>query len=247
LEVCVQKEPTQGKPTQGRGAPEPPGPDGPCNEPDSADTAKRAGVYGLEANQLLEESIVVGPGTHVRLSGAGYKGNDAGLVHLQPTNIDDVKRWIGVPDHVGARRACCGPALSSIPGVESPSDFRKLAPEDRLAVRALANEYVHGDSGRVARYKALLNQLIDRAVITGVFLRQDIDIHRGAVLELGKDVKVLFARHIRIYRGGLLKLTGDAKIDCVTLTGNLLEIVGTTTVAAIPAFGQLVAAEVTHD
>jgi hypothetical protein len=127
-------------------------------------------------------------------------------------------------DHVGAKRTCCGVPPPGIPGVESSSDFRKLDLEQRRAVRDLAEEYVHGDSRRVASYKSVLNHLVDRAVISGVFLRNDIDIHRGAVLEVGKDIKVLFARHIRIYRGGLLKITGNAKVDCVTISGNLLEV-----------------------
>ena len=76
-------------------------------------------------------------------------------------------------------------------------------------------------------YKSVLDPLVDRAIITSVFIRLDIDIHKGAVLEIGRDIKVLFARHIRIFRGGLLKVTGSAKIDCVSITGNLLDVVGT--------------------
>jgi hypothetical protein len=203
------------------------------------DTEKRASVYGLGLDKLLDDSVVVSPGAYVRLTAEQIKQSETGLARLQPTDIDDVKQWIGVPDELAARRACCPPQLPFLPGVDSAAEFRKLPPQDKLAVRQLANAYVNGDSRPLARHKELLAHVLDRAVIAGVFLRQDIDIHRGAVLEVDRSVKILFARHIRIYRGGLLKLKGDTKVDCVSIEGNLLPLSDTVS-NRIPNFGHLI-------
>jgi hypothetical protein len=239
----MQEDPAQGRSThdeskRAESTQDPASKNSHCKEPESPDTDKRVGVYGIPPNQLLDESIVVSAGKHVRLSGLETKSNGAGLVRLQPKTIDDVKRWIGVPDTLGARRKCCAEPAAAVPGVTSAGELRKLDMQERRAVHDLADEYVNGDSRRVASYGPLLNHLVDRAVITGIFLRQDIDIHKGAVLEIGKDVKVLFARHIRIYRGGLLKLTGSTKIDCVTITGDLSSNI-LVTVDKFPSYAKL--------
>lgn len=199
---------------------------------------KRARVYGLGLKDLLDESIIVGPGKYVRLSGSGLKWEGPGLARLQPKGIDDVKRWIGVPDELGAKSSCCREPAAELPGIANPGDIRKLDVTSQRALRDLASQYVHGDSRRVAKYRDVLAHLVDRAVINGIFLRPDIEIHKGAVLEIGRDIKILFARHIRIWRGGLLKLTGDTKIDCVSITGNLLEL--GSKVDKIPAFGTVI-------
>ena len=212
-------------------------------QPESNDQreSKRALVYGLQLNDLLDQSVVVCPGTYVRLSGLDSKANEPGLARLRPKDLDDVKRWIGVPDELGSRRSCCNKLPAEVPGISSAGDLRKLDAGSQRALHDLASEYVHGDSRRLASYKPTLDYFVDRAVITGVMLRQDIDIHTGAVLEIGKDVKVLFARHIRIWRGGLLKLKGSTKVDCVTLTGNMRNLV--VAVEKLPVFATLLSLE----
>jgi len=197
-----------------------------CREPDRKDEAspgneeKRAAVYGLGVKDLHDVPLIIPPGKHVRLEperGAG----EPGYARLEPKSIDDVKRWIGVPDEIGAKRCGCHMLPPEVPGVASAGELRKLDTTTQRAIRDIANEYVNGDSRRVLAYKPLLAHLIDRAYIVGVFLRQDIDIYNGSVLEIGKSVKILFARHIRIWRGGLLKISGNAKIDCVSINGDI--------------------------
>jgi hypothetical protein len=125
-----------------------------------------------------------------------------------------------VPDQLGAKRACSCILPTEIPSVTSTHDYRELSANSRHSMHQLAYEYVHGDSSRVAVYKPLLDYMLDRAFINGFFLRQDIDIHDNAVLELGADIKLLYARHIRIWPTGQLKIVGDSKIDCVSIKGN---------------------------
>jgi hypothetical protein len=209
-------------------------------EPNYPREEKRAGVYGLKLNDLLDQPIVVSPGKYVRLSGLGRQA-EPGLARLQPKNLDDVKRWIGIPDALGAKRSCGCDLPAGVPGVSTAGDVRQLDPNMQRALHDLANQYVNGDSRPLAAYQSTLNLLVDRAVINGVFLRQDIDIHTGAVLEIAKDLKVLFAGHIRIWRGGLLKLKGPTKIDCVSITGNLTNMI--VAVDHLPSFATLISLE----
>jgi len=186
--------------------------------------AKRAAVYGLQLDHMWDQSIVVSAGKSVRLSGLERTTTERGLVRLQPKDLHDVKRWIGVPDELAGKRSCCNALPAELPGLASAKDYRRLDANAQKAVRDLAHEYVYGDSRRVAPYKSILDAVVDRATVTGIFVRQDIEIHTGAVLEIAKNVKVLFARHIRIWRGGLLRLKGATKVDCVSITGGLQSI-----------------------
>lgn len=212
-------------------------------ETDSDGEEGRARIYGLQPADLLDHSLVVGPGKYVRLSGEGGESDHQAFVRLVPKNLDDVKRWIGVPDELGTKRVCgCG-LPSGFQGVASAAEFRELGATMRRTIHELAYEYVHGDSRRVAAYKPVLDHILDRAVITGVFLRQDIDIHKGAVLEVGSNIKILFARHIRIWKGGLLKIIGGTKIDCVTITGGVSGVLAIK-LDQVPLIGQLINQEV---
>ncbi len=217
----------------------------PGKEADNGDDERRLAVYGLKPSDILDDPLVIGPCKHVLLSGDGDKTDHPGLVRLSPKNLDDVKRWIGVPDEVGAKRACGCELPSAIPGVGSRAEFRKMDVAMRRSMYLLAYEYVHGDSRRVAAYKPTLDFIVDRAVITGIFIRQDIDIHDGAVLEIGTGITILYARHIRIWVGGLLKLTGGATIDCVSITGDVTGNVGGIQ-DALPAFARVLNVEMDH-
>jgi hypothetical protein len=240
VEESCADQPTQPVVTPGDRPPEP-SPAGRDTERDDAREEKRAQVYGVQLKELLEHSIVVGPGKYVRLSGLSIRSEQPGLVRLRPKDLDDVKRWIGVSDELGAKRSCCTRLPAEVPAIAGAGDIRKLDPQSQLELHNLAEEYVHGDSRQLVAYKRTLDHLVDRAIISGAFTRQDIDIHTGAVLEIDRDLKILFARHIRIWRGGLLKLKGPTKIDCVSITGNLPNFVAA--VDRIPSFASYVSLE----
>jgi hypothetical protein len=194
----------------------------PVHQPNSGQDdkrdAERVKQYGLAFEDVIDDGIVVPEGVRMRLPGRA--SDSAELKRLTPKSLDDVKRWIGVPDHLASKR-CQGCVLpSEIPAAESAAQYRSLDPNVRRSMHALARHYVYGDSRSVSAYKPVIERVIDRASIVGTFLRRDIDIHSGAVLEVGKQIKVLFARHIRIWRGGQLRISGDARIDCVSIQGN---------------------------
>jgi hypothetical protein len=194
----------------------------------------------MRADELFDHPLVVPDDTHLRLSTDRLKEAHPAVRRLYPKTIDDVKRWIGVPDTIGAKRSCGCSLPAGIPGLESGSELRKQDDRVLRSAYALADEYVHGDSRRVAAYKPILDMLVERSWINIFALRQDIDIYKGAVFEVGSDIKVLWAAHIRIWKGGLLKVTGNAKIDCLSITGNytgLIKVVDTA------VFGRLLSKE----
>lgn len=211
---------------------------------ESFELEKRAAVYGLSTKELLDEDLVIPPGRKVVID--GEHRSQQGVVTLTPKSIDDVKNWIGVPDDTAAKQSCCSPLpTSNLQAVSSAAELRKLEPEAARNLRGIANAYVNGDLRRVANYKPVLEYLLDRANITGIFLRRDIDIHRGATLEIGRNNRVLFARHIRIWTGGRLIIRGDAKIDCVSITGGVTFTVDEFVTSAI-ALGRYVEMEVAN-
>jgi hypothetical protein len=210
-----------------------------CIETSQKNEPARLAPYGLESKEVFDHPLTVPPDTRMLLSTERVKEGHPALVRLQPKTIDDVKKWIGVPDELGAKRSCSCKLPSSIPGVGSASEIRQLHPGARRALQDIAEEYVHGDSRRVAAYKPYLNYLVDRSWINIVIL-PDIDIYNGAVLTIGSSIKVLWARNIRIWKGGLLKITGNAKIDCASIQG---EYTGIIHISDIAVFGNLLIQE----
>jgi hypothetical protein len=195
-------------------------------EDDCGPEADRLANYGLDPEKVFDQPMTIPADARMVLTSEKAKEGHPALVRLEPKNIDDVKRWIGVPDDVGAKRGCSCKLPSAVPGVASASELGRLHPEVRKSLYDLAHEYVHGDSRRVAAHKPTLDYLVDRSWINVVAIRKDIDIHKGAVLTIGHDIRVLFARHIRIWQGGLLRIVGDSKIDCLSIVGEYVGIIG---------------------
>lgn len=185
------------------------------------ESKKRLALYGISWDKLLPSGLSVPPGTKLRLSTDRGRRKDTGYSYLTPKTIDDVKRWIGVADEVAARKPCASLCPSNVTIVKSVSDLRNLSAAEMRGMYALGREYVHGDSRRLSVYRPILDALLIDAVIIGVFLREDIDVYSGSVLEIGSDVRVLWARNIRIWHGGTIRIEGEVKIDCVSIQGGL--------------------------
>jgi hypothetical protein len=199
---------------------------------------KRAAVYGLEPTQLFDHPLDIPPYARMRLAAA--ERAPAALVRLVPKTIDDVKRWIGVPDELGAKRACGCKLPSAVPSAGSAADIAALPGSMRRALYELAYQYVYGDSRPVAAFKPVLNYFVDQSWINLFAIRQDINIYDHAVLTVGANIKVLYARNIYIWEGGLLKVTDDAKIDCVSIIGHHR---GPVVFSPISVFGNLITVE----
>lgn len=197
--------------------------DKPTKQPRADDSVdkKRLAPYGISLDSVLPEGLSVPPGKKLRLSTERGKRTDTGYVYLSPKSIDDVKRWIGVPDELAAHGGCRFTGLPGISIVKEPHDLRKLKPAEMRGLRDLGLAYVHGDSRLVAWSRSLLDGLVTEASIVGVFVRHDIDIYPGAVLEIGGGIRLLWARDIRIWHGGTLRIEGDTRIDCVNILGGV--------------------------
>lgn len=185
------------------------------------DEKKRLAPYGIGWNQVLPGGLSVPPRKRLVLSTDRAQCKDTGYVYLEPKTMDDVKRWIGVPDEVAAKRVCPPPCPTMGSFVEGSSELRNLTTEQVRALHEVGRTFVYGDSRRVAAHRDTLSALLVDAIIIGVFVRKDIDIYPSAELVIGADVKVLWARHIRIWNGGALRVMGDAKVDCVSITGGV--------------------------
>jgi len=179
----------------------------------------RLSTYGLTAADAFSEDVVVPEGMSLTLSAPPAGEDSSGYITLRPQTIDDVKRWIGVPDEVGRRREFSCEPVSELALVDSPADFAKLAQSQRQSLRELAKRYVYGDSAVLSQYKTTLSHLLEDAFIQGIVLGADVDVLPGAQLQIAANLKVFVARRVRIWTGGRIKLLGDTKIDCASIVG----------------------------
>ncbi len=145
-----------------------------------------------------------------------------GVYHkLRPKSINDLKKWMGLPDEK-AKKVPWGVQEGSFSKVVSQDQAGKIAFNPALLrdVRMMTKRYVYGISGQVSQYVPILNQFV-RDYITGIIIAclQDIEVMSGATLDIQPDVHSLCARHILIHSGGKLLAHSDLTIDCVSLTG----------------------------
>lgn len=187
----------------------------------SDETRRRLKPYGLAGEEAAVGDIVVPAKHKLRLSTNRGKIRERGFVHLRPRSIDDVKRWIGVSNEVATKMPCRHVCPSSVAMVAAPSDVRKLNQGALRDLHRMGEAYVHGDATHLTPYREVLNHLMHDAVIIGVFVRGDITVYSGAVLEVGADVRLIWARHIRVWSGGTIVLEGDTKIDCTSIEANI--------------------------
>jgi hypothetical protein len=204
---------------------------------------ERLKPYGLAPEDVFQEDLIAPPNQVLHLSSDRGQTEAQGIVTLQPRSIDDVKRWIGVPDEVARRRRPREePAAISLVG--GPSEIRNLRQPQLRGLYQAGEAYVHGDSSAVASYKGSLDQLVVDARIIGVFVRQDVNVY--GVLELGDDVKLLWARNVRIWPSGSIRLLGNSKIDCLAIEGVPTREISPEVEAHVPKLGRLRALEVEH-
>lgn len=187
---------------------------------DDGGAPRRLGRYGVTAKQLLPQRLIVPPRKKLRLTTERGKCLDRGYVQLKPKSMDDVKKWIGVADAVAQKRGCALKCPKTGVVVNTAADAQKLKPAELKALYDLGRIYVYGDSKVAAAYRTALDLLLSGAVINAVFVREDIDVYPDSVLEIGQDIRLLWARNIRIWAGGTIQCEGSTKIDCESIQGN---------------------------
>jgi hypothetical protein len=200
--------------------------------------------YGVAAKDIFPDDLAAPPDGVLHLSSERGQTEERGFVTLRPRSIDDVKSWIGVPDDVARQRQCapdCPPAVSLVGG---PTELRNLTQPQLRGLYRLGETYVHGDSRLAAPFRETLNYLVVDAVIIGIFVRKDLDVF--GLLEIGADVKILFARHIRIWPRGKIRFLGNSKIDCQSIEGVQIVELPPWLKGYVPPIGRLTPLEVEH-
>jgi hypothetical protein len=174
---------------------------------DGIDMVARLAPYGIAAEQALAQPLIVPPGKTLHI--AAKEG--PGLVALRPRGIDDVKRWIGVPDEIARNRK------ARLTAITAKSLAAKALSTDSRELHDVAMEYVLADSGQFTAHRDLLDRMVSNATIFGIFLLHDLDVY--GEMEIDPSVRVLFARRVRIFGRGSIRFRGAGKIDAVSIEG----------------------------
>ncbi|MCP4647327.1 MAG: hypothetical protein GY852_06270, partial [bacterium] len=135
-----------------------------------------------------------------------------------------LKSWIGVRDEIVREnphlmeRAAMRVAIPANlkPMMRPVSRGRAVAMPQRLNQRILpsfkqkakpvAAQYLFGDSARFQQAESFLEKIWSKIDI-GIFLLKTIEVHAGAVLEIGTDIQVLWASKLKIHDGGLVRIS----------------------------------------
>lgn len=187
-------------------------------------SVSRLSTYGLSNTDAFPDALVVPEGKSLTLSEPPAGTKKPGYVSLSPKTIDDVKRWLGVPDSVGKRRTLAPLAKSTLSVLAAPA---KLTEESLPALRAAAYQYIYGDSTALSQHTGALSQVLQLervksslTGIAGIFLLQDVDVLPNAELKIAAGIKVFYANNVRIWKGGKITILGHVKIDCASVQGN---------------------------
>lgn len=152
------------------------------------------------------------------------------LSFLEPKSIDDIKRWIGIPDQAFATvpvtssrspvviHRTISPDSSIRSGIVIPSTAR-FHPDQVATLQIMARNYIFGHSSTVSveQVPALNEWLKAQQIKIPIFVFNDIHVAAGAVLNVKS--KVLFANHITIDKGGLIKMGNQSSIHAAGVKG----------------------------
>jgi hypothetical protein len=178
--------------------------------------------YGLSLDPKKLEDKVLSKDDKLELSASPEKGCKDGPTHILETDdIDQVKRWIGVPDAIAEQRCCHRTATAPRGWLVQSKDERALARAVRRiepdVVHRLAREYVFGDARRVVQYKPILEQFYGRFRIP-LWIFRRIVVGPGAVLQFNtSNPVVLQAGTIEIASTGRIVSRSSLNVDCITL------------------------------
>lgn len=174
-------------------------------------------VYGLKADQL--QSIKLEKGQHLVLDHKKYE-NKSHFTILKPTSLDDLKRWVGIPDSAWGHDQ---PRFGLLPDPAAVAKMRadaKTAPNIALRseMNAIAREYIHGNSAAVkkagfdASLQNQINALIPNYVIP-VFFYQVLEIMDGTSVTIGNGSSVFIVHTLILHPTGNLNIVGD--VNCI--------------------------------
>ena len=193
--------------------------------------------YGVQPSAVFRDTLVVPPETVVRLT---FNENLPGSVFLRPKDIDDVKRWIGIPDEAAANLPQVFKCPCEVTLANTQADLRKMSPCQMRAIWSVAAAYVRGNSQALTQVRPTLNLLIDGLLIGSLFL-QDMDIY--GTLEIDPSVLFLHTRAVRVWNRGSINVLGDLSIVSASMQVKT-RIVPPFVLTSVPKIGQVIKPEV---
>ena len=187
--------------------------------------AKLLEQYCLKPEDAEQEELVVPCRSIVTLSASPRHTSYRRPRLLQTADLDELKRWIGVPDAAVKGRclldreqraalAETGQLAAARAAAEPQTATPAAARMD--ALRAHAQAYLYGDSTLVAKAKAPLEKHIGLAVV-GVWLFPKVKVSSGSVLFFGPGANVLLASELEIEEGGQVVSMGPLTVRVLTL------------------------------
>ena len=174
---------------------------------------ERLKKYGLDGGALDIQPLDIRRGQRVDLDFEQYRDRRSYTL-LRPESINDVKRWVGTPDSVFGHDH---PRFGPVPHLDLKEldGGAQLGRDAMPALRAIANEFIHGNSKAVQQYEVLLDTyLLARELINiSIFFFTEVTIGDGAVLEVGKNSNVFVCDILHIHKNGTLSVVGDMRAD----------------------------------
>jgi hypothetical protein len=186
------------------------------------------------------EDLVVPCRSVVVLSGSPRHNSHRRPAVLRTTDLDELKRWIGVPDAAVKGRCLLDrqhrrdlAALRSQAKETAATTVQKAPPAGGVqldTLRAHARAYLYGDSSVVADAKPLLVSHFEQFAVFAWWLRK-VKVSSGSVLAFGPGANVLLAGEVEIEEGGQIISQGSLTVR----VGTLRKTIPLTPVAAMPA------------
>jgi len=187
--------------------------------------AKLLEQYCLKPEDAEQEELVVPCRSLVMLSASPRHTSYRRPKLLQTADLDELKRWIGVPDAaVKSRCLLDREQRAALAEAERPA-LVQAAPEAQKAtpvaarldaLRAHAQAYLYGDSSLVSKAKPSIEKHIGLAVI-GVWMFPKVKVSSGSVLFFGPGANVLVASEVEIEEGGQIVSMGPLTVRVITL------------------------------
>lgn len=193
--------------------------------------------FGLSPAEL-ECELTVPPSTVLTLSAHPRHASHRRPRMLQTSDLDQLKRWVGVPDEVVKGRclldreerevlSTARRAFAKEKEAVQASEAVAEAPVPRTdAIRAHARAYLYGDSSLVASAKPSLLKHFDVFMLPA-WLFQKVKVSSGSVLLFGPGANVLLAQELEIEEGGQVVSLGPLTIRVATLRKTTPSIVAT--------------------
>jgi len=198
--------------------------------------ATRLEVYGISpsAVQLPDLEVPAEQQTILRSDDAKLSRQ---TVKLVPKSIDDVKRWVGVPNsaftlpsqpHLQPMLRTALPISSNLPTLTHLQPVlepiipvhERYTPAEDVTLRNLAVSYVYGHTATVsaAQLPALNKWISVIAPYIPIILWNDIHVGAGATLVV--YYSILFAHYITIDAGGKIQMKiSKSYINCAGIKG----------------------------